>query len=58
MNNDRNRGMNSCTGLAGRDGIRSSAYPVAFGLQAWLPLAAQNTSGNSVLRSGMKISTK
>jgi hypothetical protein len=62
MNNDRNREMNSCTGLAGHAGIRSCAYPVAFGLQAWLQLAAQpteqGTTGNIGSRSGMKVSTK
>jgi hypothetical protein len=62
MNIDRNRGMNSCTGLAGQAGIRSCAYPVAFGLQARLPLAAQLTvqsaTGNVGFRSGMKVSAK
>jgi hypothetical protein len=61
MNNDRNRGMNSCTGLAGHGGVRSCAYPVAFGLQAWLPLTVQLAvpgTGNIGFRGGMKVSTK
>jgi hypothetical protein len=62
MNTDRNRRMNSCTGLTGHAGVRSCAYPVAVGLQAWLPLTAQlavlSANGNIGLRSGMKVSTK
>jgi hypothetical protein len=58
MNNDRNRGMNSCTGLAGQAGIRSCAYPVAVGLTAWLPLTAQESPSTNGFNGGMKVSTK
>ena len=58
MNDDRNRGMNSCTGLAGQAGVRSCADAVAFGLAAWLPITAHNAGSTLGLRSGMKVSTK
>lgn len=58
MNIDRNRGTNSCTGLAGQAGIRSCVYPVAFGVEAWLSLALQGAIGNAGSRGGMKVSTK
>jgi hypothetical protein len=58
MNNDRNRGMNCCTGLAGQAGVRSCAYLVAIGLEAWLPLTAQESRSTIGFNGGMKVSTK